>query len=135
MLGPRTGAAQTAADSIRALDAAWARSYATHDTTLALDLFADDFVATSTNGTLKDWRGELADIRPQPGLVMDYFRTHDVVVRMHGRTVVVTGLAEWKFTFNGRVSEVRRRYTSVFVPGGPLGWRMAALHIGRTPEG
>jgi ketosteroid isomerase-like protein len=125
--------AQTASDSIRSLDSAWARAYAVHDTSLAKALFADELVVTSLSGALKDKNGELADIRPQPNLQMAFFRTSDVSVRMFGRSAVVTGLAEWRFTLDGRASEFRRRYTSVYVAGGPLGWRMVALHMGRAP--
>jgi ketosteroid isomerase-like protein len=127
-------AQQTAIDSVRTLDAGWARAYQVHDTAYALQLFADDLVMTSTNGALKDKQGELADIRPQTNLKMDFFRTRDVKVRVYDGAAVVTGLAEWSFTFNGRASQVARRYTSVYARGGPLGWRMVALHIGRAPE-
>ncbi|HSE51988.1 MAG TPA: nuclear transport factor 2 family protein [Gemmatimonadales bacterium] len=134
LMGAANGAAaQSAVDSVRALDSAWARAYATHDTTLALALFAPDFVVTSANGSLKSRADELGDIRPQPGLRMHFFRTSDVNVRVYGRSAVVTGLASWRFTFNERDSEVSRRYTAVFVAGGPLGWRMVALHMGRAP--
>jgi ketosteroid isomerase-like protein len=122
------------ADAIRALDAGWARSYQVHDTAYAIQLFADDMVVTATNGSLKNKQGELADIRPSPNLKMDYFRTKDVNVRMLEGGAVVTGLAEWSFTFNGRASQVARRYTSVFARGGPLGYQIVALHIGRAPE-
>ena len=125
--------AQSAVDSVRALDSAWARAYATHDTTLALALFAPDLLVTGANGSLKSRADELGDIRPQPGLRMQYFRTSDVNVRVYGRSAVATGLASWRFTFNEQDSEVSRRYTAVYVAGGSLGWRMVALHMGRAP--
>lgn len=134
LLGAVNGAAaQSAVDSVRALDSAWARAYATHDTTLALALFAPDLIVTSANGSLKTRDAELGDIRAQPGLRMQYFRTSEVTVRVYGRSAVVTGLASWRFTFNERDSEVSRRYTAVYVAGGSLGWRMVALHMGRAP--
>jgi ketosteroid isomerase-like protein len=125
--------AQSPADSVRALDSAWARAYATHDTALALRLFADDLIVTSMAGSLKDKMGELADIRPQTGLQMHHFRTSDVTVRVHGDAAVVVGLADWEFTYSERRTGARRRYTAVFARGGPLGWRMIALHLGRAP--
>lgn len=134
MLGAANGAAaQSAVDSVRAMDSAWARAYATHDTTLALALFAPDLLVTSANGSLKSRADELGDIRSQPGLRMQHFRTSEVNVRVYGRSAVVTGLASWRFTFNERDSEVSRRYTAVYVAGGSLGWRMVALHMGRAP--
>ncbi|MGQ0641110.1 MAG: nuclear transport factor 2 family protein [Gemmatimonadaceae bacterium] len=134
-LSTTTSVAQDPAAVIRGLDSAWARAYATHDTTLALSLFADNLVVTSVGGSLKDRAGELADIRAQPDLKMEYFRTTDFAVRVHEGTAVVTGLAEWRYTMKGQLSNPRRRYTAVYVRGGPLGWRMLALHMGRAPEG
>ena len=118
-----------AADSVARLDQAWARSYAVHDTAAAQDLFAPDLVVVGGNGSLKDREGELRDVRPQAGLVMHYFRTGDVQVRCYAGSWVVVGVAEWEFEFNGRVDATRRRYTAVWIRGGPLGWQMVSLHI------
>ena len=128
-------AAQTATDTLRQLDSAWARSYATNDTALAGKLFDDSLVVTSGNGRLKGKKGEMADVGPAaPNSQIHYFRTRDVMVRAYRDVGVVIGLAEWRYTFNGNTSDYRRRYTAVYARGGPLGWRMVALHIGPAPE-
>jgi uncharacterized protein DUF4440 len=122
-------AAQTVRDTLLKLDSAWARSYATSDTALASKLFDDSLIVTSGNGRLKDKKGEMADVGPaQPGFQIHYFRTSDV--RVQPRAGVVTGLAEWSWTSNGNTNLTRRRYTAVYARGGPMGWRMVALHIG-----
>ena len=117
---------------LRALDAGWARSYEVHDTTYARSLFADSIVITATNGAVKNKEGELRDVRAQPGLIMSFFRTRDVMVRTYGDAAVVTGVAEWSFTYNGQPNNQSRRYTATYVRGGPLGWQIVALHIGRS---
>jgi hypothetical protein len=122
--------AQTPSDTLRQLDSAWARSYATNDTVLASKLFDDDLLVTGGDGRLKGKRGELADVGPSPGLKIHYFRTRDVVARDYGTAGVVVGLAEWSWTHNGVTNSTRRRYTAVYARGGPLGWRMVTLHIG-----
>ena len=127
--------AQTAEETVRRLDAEWARSYAENDTATAIKLFDDRIIVTGGSGTLKDKNGELADVRPTAGLQMHYFRTSNVDVRVHGASAAVAGLAEWSFTYNGRTNTVRRRYTATYTQGGPLGWRMIALHIGPAPAG
>jgi hypothetical protein len=100
-----------------------ARSYATADTGLANKLFDDSLFVTSGNGRIKDKKGEMADVGPlQPGFEIHYFRTS----RVQPQAGVVTGLAEWSWTWNGRTTVTRRRYTAVYVRGGPLGWRMVA---------
>lgn len=129
----QSAAAQSTRDSLLALDSAWARSYAKADTALANKLFDDSLIVTSGNGRLKDKKGEMADVGPlPPGFQIHYFRTSDV--RVQPRAGVVTGLAEWSWTFNGPTSTTRRRYTAVYARGGPLGWRMVTLHIGPAPN-
>ena len=125
--------AQSSEEVVRRLDAAWARSYAQHDTATAIALFDDRIIVTSSSGSLKDKNGELADIRPSAGLQMHYFRTSSVEIRLSGSAAAVAGLAEWSFTYNGRTNTIRRRYTATYAQGGPLGWRMIALHIGPAP--
>jgi uncharacterized protein DUF4440 len=126
--------AQAAADVLRKLDSAWARSYAEHDTATAIALLDERFIATSAAGTLKDRNGELGDVRPTAGLEMHFFRTSNVDVRVSGSTGAVVGLAEWSFTYNGRTNTIRRRYTATYAQGGPRGWRMIALHLGPAPQ-
>jgi hypothetical protein len=65
---------------------------------------------------------------------MDYFRTTDVRSRVYDGAAVVTGEAAWQFEMNGRVVSNRRRYTAVYSRGGPLGWQLVALHMGRAPD-
>jgi ketosteroid isomerase-like protein len=127
--------AQSAADAVRRLDSLWARMYQTHDTAFAKQLYSDSLVWTMVSGAIKDKRTELTDVAPAAGLVMDYFRTSGVQIRMlaSGNTAVVTGLAEWKFTMGGQAREVARRYTHVYARGGPLGWRIEAVQMGQAP--
>ena len=121
--------APSARDSLLRMDSLWARSYATADTDLGNKVFDDSLIVTGGNGRIKDKKGELADVGPlQPGFQIHYFRTSDV--RVNPRGGVVTGLAEWEWTWQGKTNSTRRRYTAVYVRGGPLGWSMVALHIG-----
>ena len=124
--------AQPDVATIRRLDSLWAQMYARHDTMLARSIYAEDLVFTSANGNQKNREQELADVRPQPGLVMDYFRTTPTQVRVHEGAAVVTGIAEWRFTWNGDTREVKRGYTIMYSKGGPLGWRILAVHMGNT---
>jgi hypothetical protein len=111
--------------------------YQTYDTAMARKLYADNLIWTTVDGSLKDKRAEMADVAPAAGLVMEYFRTSGVAIRVPpgNEAAVVTGLAEWRFTFNGRSNQVARRYTHVYVKGGPLGWQILAVHMGQAPAG
>ena len=86
--------AQKDEQALRAMDSAWARSYATHDTALAISLMSDRMVMTSTDGQVKDKAMELEHIRPAPGLVMHHFRTSDVRVDLYQGVAIVTGQAD-----------------------------------------
>jgi ketosteroid isomerase-like protein len=119
--------------AVRGLDSLWARMYATHDTVAARRLYAPELVFTSASGRQKDLDAELADVRPQAGLAMEFFRSTPTQVRVHDATAVVTGIAEWRFTLNGQVRDVRRTYTATYARGGPLGWRIVAVHMGSAP--
>ena len=124
---------RTPADTVRQLDARWARMYAENDTVTAGNLYADDLIFTSTDGSLKDKAREMGDVRATPGLTLHYFRTRDTQVRVFGTGAVAAGVAEWAFTMNGQRNDARRRYTMVYARGGPLGWRVIAVHMGRAP--
>ena len=115
-------------------DSIWARNYAVHDTATAMRLMSEDFFMTTSAGRVKDRAMELGDIRPQPGLRMDYFRTQDVRIREYGDAGVVAGVATWSFEMSGRTSSVQRRYTAVYRRGGPLGWELVTLHMGPAPQ-
>jgi hypothetical protein len=99
---------------------------------LATALLSDRLVVTSADGRTKDKSTELGDIRPTAGLRMHYFRTSDVRIEIFDCTGIVTGVADWAFTYNGQENALRRRYTAAFVRGGPLGWQLVSLHMGRA---
>lgn len=119
-----------AVDSVRALDSAWARTYALNDTVLATALMSDRFLMTSSDGRIKDKATEMADIRPSADVQMLHFRTSDVRIETFAGASVVTGVADWAYTYRGQRSAVRRRYAAVYIRGGPLGWQLASLHMG-----
>jgi ketosteroid isomerase-like protein len=125
--------AQSAEAAVRKLDSAWARSYQTHDTVTARQIFAPDLFVTATNGSQKDREGEVADVRPYPGMTVNYFRSANQQVRCTGDACAVAGLLEWETVSNGRTNALRRRYTATYARGGPMGWQMIALHIGQAP--
>ena len=126
--------AQANAMPLEEVDALWAKSYATHDTATALKIFAEDLIVTATNGQLKDRATEMRDVEAAPGMTVNYFRSVDVNARRYGDAGVVTGRLEWEISANGRVNQLRRRYTAFYVRGGDFGWQMVALHVGQAPN-
>ena len=123
--------------AVRRLDSLWANTYATHDTARALQLYSEALVFIGADGRHKTRDDELGDIRPAPGLVMDYFRTNATTVKTFNRVALVSGTAAWRFTMNGTPRQIERPYTAVYTRSGPLGWRIVAVQMGdgRAPRG
>jgi ketosteroid isomerase-like protein len=133
--GPATAAPGDEA-AVRKLDSLWASLYAKHDTASAAQLYAPSLVFLSADGRHKTLADELGDIRPAPGLTMEYFRTAPTTVKTFDRVAVVSGTAAWRFTMNGSPRQIERPYTAVYGRGGPLGWRILAIQMGdgRVPQ-
>jgi hypothetical protein len=131
LLVSASAGAQSTAAQLRAIDSTWAHTYFTHDTATFLKIVAPEVVITATNGSTKDRAKELEDVKPYPGMTVNYFRSANVTVIE--RAGVVIGTLEWETSSNGRTSPIRRRYTATYAKGGPLGWQMVALHIGQAP--
>ena len=118
---------------VRGLDSLWARMYATHDTTAALQLYAPNVVVISANGSHKTRAEELGDVRPYPGMTVEFFRSRPETVKTFENTAVVTGVADWRLVTNGRRRDLQRTYAAVYRRGGPLGWQIVALKMGSAP--
>jgi ketosteroid isomerase-like protein len=129
---PQPAAQDADVAAIRHLDSLWAQMYARQDTGLALRLYADSLVFTGANGAKKTREEELADVRPQPGLVMEYFRTTPTDIRIEAGSGHVSGVAEWRFQWGGQTREISRRYSTRYAKGGPLGWQIVSVQM-RAP--
>lgn len=125
---PRDSA--TIAREIAALDSAWADAMVRGDTAYLKELFADELVVTSSNGTVRGKAGELDDVRPRPEFRTDWFRTSELSIRPYGNTAVVTGLARWQLTMASGSTENVRRYTAVYASRNNR-WQMVALQLTR----
>jgi ketosteroid isomerase-like protein len=115
--------------AVRKLDSLWASMYAKNDTASALQLYAPYlvFMGADRAKTLAD---ELGDIRPAPGYAMEYFRSSPTTVKTFDRVALVSGTADWRFSFNGSPRQISRPYTAIYTRGGPLGWRIVAVQMG-----
>ena len=121
-------------ETLRRLDAGWANMYAEQDSVYALQLLSDDFIITTYEGgvngkpfveVVQDRASALKAVRPLHFISVYYFRTRDTQIRLHGDAAVITGVVE-------EINPIRRvtgRYTATYVRGGPLGWRLVAVHM------
>jgi ketosteroid isomerase-like protein len=116
--------------TVRKLDSLWANLYAKHDTTSALQLYSESLVFIGGDGRHKTRADELGDIRPAPGLTMEYFRSEPTTVKTFDCVAIVSGTASWRFAMNGTPRQISRPYTAIYGRGGPLGWRILAVQMG-----
>jgi len=107
---------------------AWLQAVARGDAKALTGLFDDQFVIVSASGA-RDKAQEIADLVPQPGAPLPYFRSEDTRTRGFGAIAVTTGVLKWKLTPAGR--EMERNYASVSVKRGSE-WRILAQQV--TPR-
>jgi hypothetical protein len=97
-----------------------------HKVAAAADLYSDDFVLTTSSGTVKKKQDMLKEI----GLLELQFEineTTNVQVRLIGNTAVLTGTLHQKGTYNKKSfdNQILVTDTWVFVNGG---WKLLAGH-------
>jgi ketosteroid isomerase-like protein len=89
-------------------------------------LLDDAFVIVSGN-TARDKAGEIADLVPQSGATVEYFRSEDTRTRGFGALAVTTGVLKWKFA--GR--EFQRNHSTIAIRRGAE-WKIRAQQV--TPR-
>ena len=87
-------------------------------------IYADEFVYTTFDGTVRDKSQQIAFTR-SGDLKLESGRSDDVTVRVYGNTAVMTGRFTAKGQFRGEKIDVRERYTAVWVKSGGR-WRLVA---------
>jgi ketosteroid isomerase-like protein len=89
-------------------------------------LLDDQFVIISS--TVRNKAEEIADLVPQSGSTVEYFRSDETRTRGFGSLAVTTGVLKW--TFNGR--ELQRNHSTIAVKRGAE-WKILAQQV--TPRG
>ena len=96
-------------------------------------ILADDFIATSSHGEIRDKAKEIDDIRPAPDFKVEAFNLDDINVRLFGNSAVVTGRSTLQVAFKGQSNTSVFRYTRVYVRRNGL-WQAVAQQLTRMPE-
>lgn len=132
LLGFSVLSAQTtkAEKEVLAVNQAWAEAQTKGDLDALDKIFHHDLIVTSGNGTTRDKKGELADMKPSPDFKTYFFNTEDVRVKVYDKSAVVTGHAKWRINFKGKDIDHERRYTCVYVKQNGR-WQMVALQVTR----
>lgn len=96
-------------------------------------ILADDFIATSSRGEIREKAKEIDDIKPSPDYKMEAFNLDDMNVRIFGDTAIVTGRSTLQVAFKGQSNTSRFRYTRVYVKRNGR-WQAVAQQLTRMPQ-
>ena len=104
--------------AIRNLERIYAEAVMRQDIKTIGRILADDFVATSSRGELRNKAQETDDIKPalkpDPDFAMEAFDLDDVNVRIFRDVAIVTGRSTLKVRYKGQSSAAMFRYTRVY---------------------
>ena len=122
-----------AEQAVRDLEHKYSDAVMRQDVAAIGNLLADDFVATSSRGEIRDKAKEIDDIKPSPDFKMEGFSLDDIEVRLFGDTAVVTGRSTLRVAFRGQSSTSAFRYTRVYVKRHGR-WQVVAQQLTRLPQ-
>ena len=126
-----SGFSQSTEETIRNLHDAYCRAVEKKDSTFLKNLFHDNMVITSGNGTRRDKQGEIKDSL-DPRYSVNFFRARNVDVRVFENTSVVTGELFWEMVFDGKTATNERVFTFTYAKIGNS-WKIVSQHMGRVP--
>ena len=78
-------------------------------------IYAPDFAYVNQYGILIPRDQVLAGFRTAKSKFLAPMKHDDILIRVYGDTVVLTGRSVGTFNFNGKISEGPRRFTNVYV--------------------
>lgn len=119
------GRAESGTDEAGKINDAWLSATQRGDAKALGEIFDDGFIIFSSNARTK--AQEIADLVPQPGVAIPYFKSEGTVTRAFGPIAVTSGVLKWEY--NGRAME--RNYASVS-KNTPAGWKIVAQQV--TPR-
>jgi ketosteroid isomerase-like protein len=124
-------ASETAAErelrELRELTAAWDRAVVARDVAAIDALLADEWFVVDADGTVARKEAFLALLR-SGDLVQDVARTHDLVVRVDGRTAVTVARGVSDGRLHGTPFRREQRVSRVFVRRDGA-WRCVLTHL------
>jgi len=126
---PDSGAEQ----AVRHQEAAYTEAVKRQDVAALQTLLADDFLATSSRGELRNKAMELDDLKPNPGFAIDDFQIDDLRVRVFDNSAIVMGREILGLRYNKQPLTTLLRYTRVYVKRGDR-WLVEAQQLTALPQ-
>lgn len=124
-------------EAVRDAERSYAEAVLRQDVPTLERLLADDFIATSSRGEVRNKSQEIDDIKPSskpdPDYAMEDFKLDDVNVRIFGETAIVTGRSTLKVSYKGQSGTSLFRYTRVYAKRKGR-WQVVAQQLTRLPQ-
>jgi uncharacterized protein (TIGR02246 family) len=112
-LGQAAPAASATEDAVRAADAARIKAFIAADRTALGSLLGEDLTYTHSSGKL-DGKAAIIDAITSGKTQYHSMTPEDVVVRLYGDVAILTGLAAVNVTNDGKLLDLKLRFTSVY---------------------
>ena len=114
--------------AVREQEALYANAVKRQDIAALQSMLAEEFLATSSRGELRNKAMELDDLKPNPGYSMDDFRLDDIRIRLFDNTAIVTGREILEVRYNKQPLTSLLRYTRVYFKRA-AGWQIVAQQL------
>lgn len=127
----QTNSAET---DVRKLERAWLDAYEQHDSKAMNAIVADDFVITFPDGS-KQTKPQIMDSLKAPINTANpmKFRTEDVLARVYGDTVILTGRVITEYQRDGKPVKNVDLYTDTYLRRNGK-WQVVASHLSSAPK-
>jgi ketosteroid isomerase-like protein len=120
--------------AVRNLEHMYADAVRRQDVSVLERILADDFIATSSRGEVRNKSQEIDDIKPNPDYALEAFNLDDINVRIFRDTAIVTGRSTLKASYKGQSSTSGFRYTRVYAKRKGR-WQVVSQQLTRMPPG
>lgn len=114
--------AESGTEEAGKINDAWLSATRRGDAKALGEIFDDGFIILSSDARTKVQ--EIANLVPQPGVAIPYFRSEQTVTRAFGSIAVTSGILKWEY--DGRAME--RNYSSIS-KNTPAGWKIVAQQV------
>src|SRR2546422_3334622 len=108
--GKRTASNTRDGQAVRELERKYAAAVLRQDLTTLDLILADDFIATSSRGEVRNKTQEIGDIKTASDYAIESFKVDDINLRLFGITAVVTGRSVLKLRYKNQSSGSVFRY-------------------------
>jgi ketosteroid isomerase-like protein len=128
-----TNPATASEQAVRQQETLYANAVRRQDIAALQSLIAEEFLATSSTGELRNKAMELDDLKPNPGYSIDDFRLDDIRIRLFDNTAIVTGRQVLEVRYNKQPLTSLLRYTRVYIKRENR-WQIVAQQLTGLPQ-